>query len=697
MRKIRTLLGAFVAGACALTVLPGVALAAPTAPYTVLTVDVGDAYGKPVKQSGVHDGTNSTVTGRAYGTGGVSMGVSGLPGGSTIAMWITPPVGQSFTAGQTYQTSGSGNSTHAGLDMSSDSTACNGAYSYGSLTVREIAYDAGTGAATAFAAAYEFHCSPNAGAVTGELRWNSNLAYVGVTSFPTPVVDFGRVAIDGTVPTATVTFTVKGTLPSTFDVARISGANPSSFSIVSNGCSGRTFTPGNFCRVTLAPKALRWGDYTANLELVDNSAYGKRVVPLKFTAYDTVIGMYYPLAPQRLMDTRTGLGVVEPGPLGTGSVNLQVAGRGGVPASGVGSVVLNVTVTGPTANSFLTLYPYPEATPTASSINFPAGWLGSNNVTVKVGAEGKVSIYNRSGTTHVVVDVVGFYAASDTVKSSLGWGGQYQSVEPTRLIDTRPTGLVAKSSIDSYVDFGPSSPHVKALVLNITAVKPVKSGFLSASSGDGPALTTSTVNYGAGKVVPNLAFVRTGKCTNCNNLPYAVPTFSIYTSEATNMVVDLVGVIDDGSLPDGLRFTPLSPTRIADSRSGLGTSGALGAGETRKITAPSTVVAATTEALAMNVTAVAPTKDTVITVWPADADMAKPGASNLNPAAGQIVSNAVMGGIGPQDAFNVHNLTGSLDLVADVVGRFYLYSGTASTTALAGGQPLTVRGTGAPD
>ncbi|NYF55939.1 hypothetical protein [Micromonospora purpureochromogenes] len=696
MRNIRSVLGVLIAGACALTVLPGVALAAPTAPYTVLTVDVGDAYGKPVKQSGVYDGTNSTVTGRAYGTGGVSMGASGLPGGSTIAMWITPPVGQSFTAGQTYQTSGSSNATHAGLDMSSDSTGCNGAYSYGSLTVREIAYDAGTGAATAFAGAYEFHCSPNAGAVTGELRWNSSLQYVGVVSSPAPV-DFGRVAIGGTMPAATATFAVKGILSSTFDVARISGANPSSFSIVSNGCSGRTVAPGGYCYVTVAPKALRWGDYTANLELADNSAYGKRVVPLKFTAYDTVIGMYYPLAPQRLMDTRSGLGRPEPGPLvGGSSVELQVAGRGGVPAGGVGSVVLNVTVTGPTANSFLTLYPYPESTPTASSINFPAGWLGSNNVTVKVGVEGKVSIYNRSGTTHVIVDVVGFYAASDTVKSSLGWGGQYQPVEPTRLIDTRPTALAAGQSISSYVDFGPSSPRVKALVLNITAVQPAKSGFLSAWSGDGPVPTSSTVNYGAGKVVPNLAFVQTGKCTGCNGLPYTVPTFSIYTSQVTNMVVDLVGVIDDGSLPDGLRFTPLSPTRIADSRSGLGTIGALGAGEIRKITAPSTVVTANTEVLAMNVTAVSPTKDTVITVWPADADMAKPGVSNLNPAAGQVVSNAVLGGIGPLDAFNVHNLTGSINLVADVVGRFYLYSGTASSTALAGRQPLAVRGTGVP-
>ncbi|MFR9778844.1 hypothetical protein ACL02O_22690, partial [Micromonospora sp. MS34] len=473
--------------------------------------------------------------------------------------------------------------------------------------------------------------------------------------------------------------------------AGLAGTNPSSFEIRTNECSGKTVAPGGYCRLVVAPKALRWGDYTANLEVADNSAYGKRVVPLKFTAYDTVVGMYYPLPPQRLLDTRT----TGQGPLGPKqSMALQVTGRGGVPAGGVGSVVLNVTVTGPTADSFLTLYPSGESVPTASSINFPAGWLGSNNVTVKVGADGKVMIYNRNGSTHVVVDVVGFYAASDTVKSSLGWGGQYQPVEPARLIDTRPNTLAAGQTISSYVDFGPSSPRVKALILNITAVKPVKAGFLSAWSGETEVPTSSTVNYGAGKVVPNLAFVRTGRCTDCNGLPYAVPTFSIYTSQVTNLVVDLVGVIDDGSLPDGLRFTPLSPTRIADTRSGLGTSGALGAGETRRITAPSAVATPTTEVLAMNVTAVSPTKDTVLTVWPADAGMDRPGVSNLNPAAGQIVSNAVMGGIGPQDAFNVHNLTGDVHLVADVVGQFYLYSGTASTTALAGGQPLTVRSTG---
>ncbi|MEU7615198.1 hypothetical protein AB0B27_03675 [Micromonospora rifamycinica] len=693
MNRIRGLLGVLVAGMCAATAIPGPAHARSPAAFTAVTVDVGDAYGRPVQKSGAYDAGNATVNGNAYGTGGMSMGVR-LAGGTTIAVWATPPVGQSFAAGRTYPTAGTGDATRAGLDMSSNSTGCNGAQSWGALTVREVSHDEATSAVVSFAAAYEFHCAANSGAVTGELRWNSALGYPAVVSSPAPV-DFGRVAIEGPVPSAAATLVVQGTEDIRFDAARISGADASSFEISGNNCSGRTYRPTESCRVTVRPLARRSGGHTANLEVADSSAYGRRVVPLTFTGYDTGIGMFYPLAPQRLLDTRDGRGAIGPAQ----AVELPVAGRGGVPADGAGSVVLNVTVTGPTAGGFLTLYPSPEATPTASSINFPAGWLGSNNVTVKVGTDGKIMIYNRSGSTHVVVDVVGFYAASEAVQTSLGWGGHYLPVEPNRLIDTRPDSLPAGSRIDSFVDLGPVSPRIKGLVLNVTAVQPAKAGFLAVSAPGLPP-TFSTVNYQAGKVVPNLAYVKTGRCTTCTP-PYPVPTYSIYTSEVTNLVVDIVGVIDDGSLSDGMRFTPLSPTRIADSRTGLGTGGALGTGEVRRIVAPPQVRTPATEVLATNVTAVTPTTGTVLTVWPADAGLPRPGVSNLNPAAGQVVSNAVLGGIGPQAAFNVHNHAGSVDVVVDVVGRFHVFSGTASTTTGAStrtgaGQPLTVRGTGVP-
>ncbi len=79
------------------------------------------------------------------------------------------------------------------------------------------------------------------------------------------------------------------------------------------------------------------------------------------------------LSPSRIMDTRSGLGVRQGfvGPRGT--VSLDVTGVGGVPASGVEAVALNVTVARTSARSYLTVYPDGVAQPTASNMNWNGG------------------------------------------------------------------------------------------------------------------------------------------------------------------------------------------------------------------------------------------------------------------------------------------------------------------------------------
>ncbi len=146
---------------------------------------------------------------------------------------------------------------------------------------------------------------------------------------------------------------------------------------------------------------------------------------------------FNPLPPARVLDTREGNGA----PLGkvapNSSIDLQVTGRGDVPATGVSAVVLNVTVTEPTAVGFLTAWPAGETRPLASNLNFSAGQTVPNLVVVKVGAGGKVSLYNSSGSTHVIADVSGWYGASGAAV-----GSRYHPVAPSRLLDTR-TGLGA--------------------------------------------------------------------------------------------------------------------------------------------------------------------------------------------------------------------------------------------------------------
>ena len=48
--------------------------------------------------------------------------------------------------------------------------------------------------------------------------------------------------------------------------------------------------------------------------------------------------------------------------------------------------------------------------PTASSLNYIAGLTVANLVIVKLGADGGVNLANAFGTTHLIADVVGYFA-----------------------------------------------------------------------------------------------------------------------------------------------------------------------------------------------------------------------------------------------------------------------------------------------
>ena len=78
------------------------------------------------------------------------------------------------------------------------------------------------------------------------------------------------------------------------------------------------------------------------------------------------------------------------------------------------AALLNVTVTGTTGTSFLTIYPDGTSPPTASSLNWTSGVTIANSVTTKLGGPsasnlGKISVRTQSGSTHVLMDAFGYY------------------------------------------------------------------------------------------------------------------------------------------------------------------------------------------------------------------------------------------------------------------------------------------------
>jgi hypothetical protein len=72
-------------------------------------------------------------------------------------------------------------------------------------------------------------------------------------------------------------------------------------------------------------------------------------------------------------------------------------------------VLLNVTVTSPTAGSFVTVYPSGQSQPATSDLNVTPGVTVTNLVVAAVGADGKVVVYNYAGSAQLIVDVEGWY------------------------------------------------------------------------------------------------------------------------------------------------------------------------------------------------------------------------------------------------------------------------------------------------
>jgi len=115
---------------------------------------------------------------------------------------------------------------------------------------------------------------------------------------------------------------------------------------------------------------------------------------------------FQPETPTRVLDTRNGTGAAKAA-LGAGSrlpLNLSCK----VPA-GTRAVVLNVTVTGPQAAGYLTVYPDAAAPPGTSNLNFARGETIANQVIVPL-SNGIADFYNGSpGTVQVVADLTGYY------------------------------------------------------------------------------------------------------------------------------------------------------------------------------------------------------------------------------------------------------------------------------------------------
>ncbi|MFF7550860.1 N-acetylmuramoyl-L-alanine amidase [Streptomyces canus] len=238
--------------------------------------------------------------------------------------------------------------------------------------------------------------------------------------------------------------------------------------------------------------------------------YNHRIAYVKASDVRTIqpvvppTGTFKPVTPTRIMDTRSGTGVTKAkvGPAGT--VRLQVAGMAGVPSSGVTGVVVNVTATGGTSSSYVTVYPDGSPRPAVSNLNFSAGETFPNLVVVPV-VDGKVDFYNNAGSVNLVADITGYYSSSGSVEHNAG---------PLRVMDTRNGTGVRKGTVGATAKVtltvgGRNGVPVNAtaVVLNVTATGGTSSSYVTVYPDGTTRSSASNLNFTAGETIPNLVVV----------------------------------------------------------------------------------------------------------------------------------------------------------------------------------------------
>jgi hypothetical protein len=303
-------------------------------------------------------------------------------------------------------------------------------------------------------------------------------------------------------------------------------------------------------------------------------------------------GEYHALAPQRVLDTRSGINdPVTPGPKalvpGTGQAfEVQLLGQGGLPAVGAAADVLavavNITVVNPNQQGYLRVFGKGATEGDSSLVNFQAGQNVPNMAIVRPGTDGKIVIRliseGTAGTADVLIDVFGWFSTSSYATRGarlipVGPGRVYDSRNPTfgadpvTALEVVSVPIRGADSLNPAVtDIVPNSPSVVGALVNVTGVnnrsgsEPTFVSVVPESPAAGQWPTTSNLNLRAGQIKPNLVLVPVGA-------DGAIRLFNERGS--VDLVVDIVGYLVNGADVNTAagRVVPLtSPFRVLDTR-----------------------------------------------------------------------------------------------------------------------------------
>ncbi len=426
-------------------------------------------------------------------------------------------------------------------------------------------------------------------------------------------------------------------------------------------------TVGTRAWVTLTSPATGSGSGTLGFTLDPNSGSPRAatlsIAGLPFTVQQDGApagGLsFVPLPPCRVADTRGGQGID-----GGTSRSFDILQSACNVAATARAYSLNVTVVPRGPLHYLTLWPSGQSQPAVSTLNSWDGTVVANAAIVPAGVNGEVSVF-ASDATDVVLDIDGYF---DT---STGSGSfDFYPAVPCRVADTRfgsgPFGGPSMTSSEPR-DFAIplSSCNIPSTAsgysLNVTVVPPGYLGYLTTWPTGQTKPDASTLNSWTGKVVANAAIVPAG----------SGESISVYVSNPTDVILDINGYFGAPGAAGALRFYPVTPCRIADTRRAEGPFGGpeMQAATARSFAVPASAcnIPSTAAAYSLNVTVVPDGVLSYLTAWPAGA--ARPLVSTLNSFDGSVVANAAIVPAGTEGAVSIY-ATNPTHVILDINGYF---------------------------
>jgi hypothetical protein len=261
------------------------------------------------------------------------------------------------------------------------------------------------------------------------------------------------------------------------------------------------------------------------------------------TVTSSIPGLFHPMSPLRICDTRRGAGTACSG---TSADNLldqnqwtkvvvsgcptgDPACSAPVPSNGTAAAVaLNLTAVNGSASTFLSVVPpngsdaCPTGAPSFSNLNVGASDNLPNRVIVPLGPEQDVCVYNSLGSINFILDLNGWFGTG----AESSQGAAFYAVSPLRLCDTRGTGIVGYSTecagetlspgeslpvpvagVDGLPASGGTAPPV-ALIANVTAVAGTSETYFTLYPASASQPLASDLNVNASQNCPNLVIVQ---------------------------------------------------------------------------------------------------------------------------------------------------------------------------------------------